>query len=141
MKVILGSDHAGFELKERIKKYLDRKKISYEDLGTHSKESVDYPKYAKKVATKVVKDKELGILICGTGTGMVIAANKVKGARAAVAYDNYSAKMARQDNDANILTLRGRFVSFDKQIKLVKTFLESKFSGETRHKKRVGMLK
>ena len=141
MKIIIGSDHAGYDLKERIKKYLDRKKISYEDCGTNSKESVDYPIYAKKVANLVVKNKKLGILICGSGTGMVIAANKVKGARAAIAYDNYSAKMARFDNNANILTLRGRFVTYEKQLKIVKTFLETKFSGKARHKKRIGMLK
>jgi ribose 5-phosphate isomerase B len=110
MRVIIASDHAGLRLKERVKRYLKRKKIEYEDLGTDSFTSVDYPDYALKVAEKVVKNKNTrGILVCGTGTGMTIAANKVKGIRAVAAYDAYSAKMSRIDNDTNILGLRGRF--------------------------------
>ena len=94
MKIIIGSDHAGFNVKEKLKKYFNNKKIKYEDVGTYSLERVDYPDYAKKVARKVLKEKNSrGVLICGTGTGMVIAANKIKGVRAVIAYDNYSAKM------------------------------------------------
>ena len=138
MKIIIGADHAGFNLKEKLKKYFDRKKIKYEDVGTYSLERVDYPDYAKKVARKVVKEKKFkGVLICGTGTGMVIAANKIKGVRAVVAYDNYSAKMSRVDNDANILALRGRYFPYKKIQQIVNTWINSKFSGKLRHKKRI----
>lgn len=141
MKIILGSDHAGFKLKEFIKKYLESKGIAYEDLGTYSnKKRVDYPDYAVKVSKKVIKDKTKGILICGTGTGMVMAANKVKGARAALAYDKYSAIMARHDNDANILCLRGRKINLNKELKIVKIWLNAKFSRLARHKKRINKL-
>lgn len=141
MKIILGSDHAGYAVKEKLKKFLDRKKKKYLDLGTHSTESVDYPDYAKKVARKVVREKNSrGILICGSGTGMVIAANKVKGARAVVAYDNYSAKMSRKDNDTNVLCLRGRLFSYDKTKQIVNTWLKTKFSGKARHKRRISKL-
>ena len=141
MKVILGSDHAGLALKEKLKRFLDKKKISYEDLGTHSTAAVDYPDYAKKVARKVTTTRNTkGILICGTGTGMVMAANKVKGARAVLAYDNYSAKMSRKHNDANILCLRGRFFSQDKALRITSTWLTTPFSGEARHKKRIKKL-
>ena len=138
MRIIIGSDHAGFNLKEKLKEYFDKKKIKYEDVGTGSLESVDYPDYAKKVARKVVREKNSkGILICGTGTGMVIATNKVKGARAVAAYDNYSAKMSRVDNDANILALRGRYFPYKKIQQIVNTWINSKFSGKLRHKKRI----
>lgn len=138
MRVIIASDHAGLRLKEKVKRYLKRKKIEYEDLGTDSFTSVDYPDYALKVAEKVVKNKNTrGILICGTGTGMTIAANKVKGIRAVAAYDAYSAKMSRIDNDTNVLGLRGRFFPFEKIRKIISVWLDTPFSGEKRHKKRI----
>jgi ribose 5-phosphate isomerase B len=138
MRVIIASDHAGLRLKERVKRYLKRKKIEYEDLGTDSFTSVDYPDYALKVAEKVVKNKNTrGILVCGTGTGMTIAANKVKGIRAVAAYDAYSAKMSRIDNDTNILGLRGRFFPFEKIRKILTAWLDTPFSGEKRHKRRI----
>ena len=138
MRVILASDHAGLRLKEKVKKYLARKKIEYEDLGTESFTSVDYPDYALKVAEKVVKNKNTrGILVCGTGTGMTIAANKVKGIRAVAAYDAYSAKMSRIDNDTNVLGLRGRFFPFEKMKKIITVWLDTPFSGEKRHKRRI----
>ena len=138
MRVIIASDHAGLRLKEKVKRYLKRKKIEYEDLGTESFTSVDYPDYALKVAEKVVKNKNTrGILICGTGTGMTIAANKVKGIRAVAAYDAYSAKMSRIDNDTNVLGLRGRFFPFEKIKKIISVWLDTPFSGEKRHKKRI----
>lgn len=141
-KIYIGSDHAGFELKEKIKKYLQGKRIPHEDLGTNSLDSVDYPDYALEVAQKVVKEKDSkGILICGTGTGMVIAANKVKGIRAVAAYDKYSAKMSRNDNDANVLCLRGRFFPFEKIKEIVSMWLKTPFSGETRHKRRINKIK
>ncbi len=138
MRVILASDHAGLRLKEKVKKYLARKKIEYEDLGTESFTSVDYPDYALKVAEKVAKNKNTrGILICGTGTGMTVAANKVKGIRAVAAYDAYSAKMSRRDNDTNVLGLRGRFFSLEKIKKIITVWLDTPFSGEKRHKRRI----
>ncbi len=138
MRVILASDHAGLRLKEKIKKYLARKKIEYEDLGTNSFKSVDYPDYALKVAEKVAKNNNTrGILVCGTGTGMTIAANKVKGIRAVAAYDAYSAKMSRIDNDTNVLGLRGRFFPFEKMKKIITVWLDTPFSGEKRHKRRI----
>jgi len=138
MRVIIASDHAGFRMKEKVKEYLRRKKIEYEDLGTESLKSVDYPDYAIKVAEKVTKNKNTrGILICGTGTGMAIAANKVKGIRAVAAYDAYSAKMSRIDNDTNVLGLRGRFFPFEKIKKIITVWLNTPFSGEKRHKKRI----
>ena len=139
--IYLGADHAGYSLKEKIKKVLLRKKIPFRDLGTDSLESVDYPDYGKKVARAVVKNKgSKGILVCGTGTGMVIAANRIKGARAVVAYDNYSAKMSRLDNDSNILCLRGRQFSADKAKKIINVWLKTKFSQKLRHKRRVRKL-
>ena len=138
MRVMLASDHAGLRLKEKVKKYLARKKIEYEDLGTKSFKSVDYPDYALKVAEKVAKNKNTrGILVCGTGTGMTIAANKVKGIRAVAAYDAYSAKMSRIDNDTNVLGLRGRFFPFEKIKKIITVWLDTPFSGEKRHKRRI----
>ncbi len=138
MRVIIASDHAGLRLKEKVKKYLERKKIEYEDLGTESFTSVDYPDYALKVAEKVVKNKNTrGILVCGTGTGMTIAANKVKGIRAVAAYDAYSAKMSRMDNDTNVLGLRGRFFPLEKIKKIITVWLDTPFSGEKRHKRRI----
>ncbi len=138
MRVIIASDHAGLRLKEKVKKYLKRKKIEYEDLGTESFTSVDYPDYALKVAAKVAKNKNTrGILVCGTGTGMTIAANKVKGIRAVAAYDAYSAKMSRIDNDTNVLGLRGRFFPLEKMKKIITVWLDTPFSGEKRHKRRI----
>ena len=138
MKVILASDHAGFRLKEKVKAYLKRKKIEFEDLGADSTKSVDYPDFAFKVAREVAKNKDYrGILICGTGTGMVIAANKVKGIRAVAAYDTYSAKMSRVDNDSNVLALRGRFFPFEKIKKFISVWLRTPFSNDPRHKRRL----
>ena len=141
MKVILGADHAGFLLKEKIKKFLQKKKISYEDLGTLSKKPADYPDYAFKVAQKVAKQKDIrGILICGTGTGMVIAANKVKGIRAVAAYDAYSAKMSRSDNNANVLGLRGRLFPYRKIEHIIELWLKTPFNREKRHERRINKI-
>jgi len=139
--IYIGSDHAGYDLKEKIKKLLDKNKVKYNDLGTNSKKPVDYPDYAKKVARKVIDNNgSKGILVCGTGTGMVIAANKIKGVRAIQAYDTYSTKMSRKDNDANILCLRARKFSFNKNKKLVNVWLKTKFSNKQRHNKRIKKL-
>ena len=140
MKVIIASDHAGYRQKERLKKYLVRRKIEYEDLGTDSLESVDYPDHAIKVAKKVARNRKKdyrGILVCGTGTGMTIAANKVKGIRAVAAYDTYSAKMSRVDNDTNVLGLRGRFFPYERAKKIVSVWLSTRFSEKKRHRNRL----
>ncbi len=138
----LGADHAGYKLKEFLKKHLEKKGVKYMDLGTYSEDSVDYPDLAFKVARKAAKEKNAkGILICGTGTGMVMAANKVKGIRAAVAYDEYSAKMSRHDNNANILCLRGRKVDVKRQQKLVDIWLKTPFSQIARHRRRLKKLR
>lgn len=141
-KIYIGADHAGFKLKEKLKKIFNDGKIPYEDFGTDSLESVDYPAIAIAIAQKVAKEKDSrGLLICGTGTGMVIAANKVKGIRAVAAYDKYSAKMSRVDNDANVLCLRGRFFPFKKIKEIVSIWLKTPFSGEERHERRINKIK
>lgn len=141
MKVYLGADHAGYKLKEEIKGWLEKKNIPYEDMGTYSKAPVDYPDYAKIVSEEVVKDKgSRGILICGTGTGMTIAANRIKGVRAVAAYDSYSAKMSRFDNNSNILALRGRKFVFKEIEKIMKVWFGAKFSENLRHKRRIRKL-
>lgn len=141
MKLILGSDHAGYRLKEAIKKYT--KKLGHENLdyGTNSEEPIDYPDISEKVARDVVNKNLKGILVCGSGTGMSIAANKVKGARAALCYDEFTAGVAREHNDANILCLAGRDMSIKKAEKITKVWLETAFSNEERHKRRVEKIK
>jgi len=136
--VYLGADHAGFDLKEKIKRYLDSKDIKYSDLGGRGEKGDDYPDFALEVAKNVSSDKgSRGILICGTGSGMAMAANKVKGARAALGFDKYSVIMGRRHNDVNVLCLRGRKFSDRKNLKLVKLWLKEDFSGEERHKRRL----
>ena len=137
--IYLGSDHAGFYLKQAIKKFLDSKNLKYQDLGGFStKKPDDYPDYAFKVAERVAKEKNSrGVLICGSGTGMVIAANKVVGIRAALAYDSYSAKMAAQDNNVNVLCLRGRFFAPENAKKIISTWIKTSFSSKLRHKRRI----
>ncbi|MCQ4923169.1 ribose 5-phosphate isomerase B [Tissierella carlieri] len=137
MKIGIGSDHGGFELKEYIKEYLDREGISYIDYGTNSIESVDYPDYGKKVSEAVVsKEVDKAVVICGTGIGISIACNKVKGIRCALCGDTYSARMSREHNDANILALGGRVIGRDLALEIVSIWLKTKFEGG-RHEKRV----
>ena len=137
--IYLGSDHAGFEAKEKLKKYLEIKKIEYEDLGAlRYNGGDDYPDYAFKVAKAVSRHKRSkGILICGTGAGLAIAANKVHGIRAAEAFDAYTAKMSREHNDANILALGARDLPIVKIIKIVDIWLNTPFSNEERHDGRI----
>ena len=135
-KIIIGSDHAGFELKEKIKSYLKEQNYDVDDLGTNSEESVDYPVYAKKVAQKVAKTSSTGILVCGSGIGMCMTANKIKGIRAALCYDDFTAKAARQHNNANILCLGARTKSSKDYKKIIKIFLTTPASKEERHKRR-----
>jgi ribose 5-phosphate isomerase B len=136
--VILGSDHAGFATKERLKKEFDREGIEYDDLGAYKlNPKDDYPDIAFKVAEKVAKTKGRGILLCGTGAGMIIAANKVKGIRAVEAYDTFTAKLAREHNDSNILSLSGWHIPFSKIKQIVDVWLNTKYSGNERHKRRL----
>lgn len=141
-KIYLGSDHAGVSLKSKIAKFLEKKGYSVEELGSfNSGKKDDYPDFAFEVSKKVLENKKSkGILICGSGTGMCIAANKIEGVRAALAYDPYSARKAREDNDINVLCLRSRNFSEKKSLDLVKIFLETKFSKLQRHKRRIKKL-
>ncbi len=137
MKTYIGSDHAGYDLKESVKKYLLKKGYQIEDCGTHSTDSVDYPLFAKKVAAAVAAKKtNVGILICGSGIGMSMAANKVKKIRAAACESEYTAKMSRLHNDSNILCIGSRILSKDKAIKIVNIWLNTQFEGG-RHLRRV----
>jgi ribose 5-phosphate isomerase B len=136
-KVCIASDHAGLNLKEDIKNYLINKNISILDLGPYEKKSVDYPDYAKKLAIRIkAKKSDIGILICGSGTGMAITANKIKTIRAAVCYNIKSTRLSRQHNNANILALGARLTNKSLSLKLVEIFLKTKFEGG-RHLKRI----
>ena len=136
-KISISSDHAGFYLKEKIKNYLLKKKIKVIDLGPKNSNSVDYPDYAKKVARNIVSKKSnIGILVCGSGTGMAISANKMKKIRAAVCYNVASTRLSRMHNNANILALGSRLTNKQNAIKLVNVFLSTKFEGG-RHLRRV----
>ena len=136
-KIFISSDHAGFRLKEAIKVYLKNKKMDFYDLGPDNDNKVDYPDYAHKVARKVkLNKKNVGILVCGSGTGMNIAANKHKNIRAAQCFDLKSTKLSRLHNDANIITLGSRLISKKNAFKFVRIFLNTKFDGG-RHLKRV----
>jgi len=137
MKIALGADHAGFEEKEQIKKTLDELGVEYTDMGTNSCDSVDYPDFAQKVGEAVADGEyDRGLLLCGSGTGMAIAANKVPGVRAAVAWNEEIARLSRQHNDANVLSLAARFIPVDEQAKIVKAWLSTDFEGG-RHERRV----
>lgn len=139
--IALGCDHGGYDLKQEIIKHLQERKIEFKDYGCDSLESVDYPVYAKKVANVVASGEcEKGILICGTGIGISIAANKVKGIRAALCTDCFMAEATRLHNDANILALGGRVVGPGLALKIVDTFLDTEFSNDERHIRRIGMI-
>ncbi|WP_167957717.1 ribose 5-phosphate isomerase B [Anaerosporobacter faecicola] len=136
--IALGCDHGGYELKKEVIKYLEEKQIPYKDFGCDSTDSVDYPVYAKKVANAIVSGEcEKGILICGTGIGISIAANKIKGIRAALCHDVFSAEATRLHNNANVLAMGGRVVGPGLAIKIVETFLETEFSNDERHIRRI----
>ncbi len=136
-KICISSDHAGYKTKEFIKEHLIKSKISTIDLGPFFEKSVDYPDYAKKVSNRVSKRKsDVGILVCGSGTGMAISANKTKGIRAAVGYNIKSTQLSRQHNNANVLCLGSRLTKKKDIKKIIKIFLNTKFEGG-RHKRRV----
>jgi len=138
--IAIGCDHGGFALKQEIMKYLDEQGLSYKDYGTYSDESCDYPIYGEAVARAVAGGEcDRGILICGTGIGISIAANKVKGIRAALCGDCFSAEMTRRHNDANILALGGRVLGSGLALKIVETFLNTPFEGG-RHARRVDLI-
>ena len=137
MKVSIGADHAGFELKEKIRKLLTGQGVEVVDEGTHSADSVDYPDYARKVAESVARnDAQRGILVCGSGIGMAMAANKVHGVRAAHVTSEQEARLSREHNDANVLTLGARFIDDATAQHIVQTFLDTRFDGG-RHQRRV----
>lgn len=141
MKIALGSDHGGYNLKKVVKKHLDELNIEYKDFGCQSCDSVDYPDFALPVAEAVSSGEfDRGILICGTGIGMSIAANKVPGIRAAVCTETYSARMCRMHNDANILTMGERVIGPGVAVDIVDAFLKEEFQGG-RHSVRVGKIK
>ena len=136
--IAIGSDHGGYELKESVKRYLEEKGIAYQDMGCDSKASVDYPVYGHAVA-KAVADGvcDRGIVVCTTGIGISIAANKVRGIRCALCSDTLSAKMTRLHNDANVLALGGGMLGVNLALDIVETFLETPFSGEEKHRRRI----
>ena len=137
MKVAIGADHAGYEQKEQIKRTLDDLGVNYEDMGTYSCDSVDYPDYAKKVGEAVANgDVDQGLLVCGSGTGMAIAANKVPGVRAAVAWNEEIARLAREHNNANVLSLAARFTPIEEMDKIVRSWFGAHFDAG-RHERRV----
>ena len=139
-KICIASDHAGFKLKESIKNFLINENISTIDLGPMNENSVDYPDFAKKVANRVKSKKsDIGILVCGSGTGMAISANKTKKIRAAVCYNLKSTRLSRQHNNANIISIGSRLTKKDTALKLVSVFLKTKFEGG-RHLRRVNKI-
>ena len=139
--IAIGCDHGGYELKKKIETYLEGRGLEYQDFGCDSMESVDYPIYARKVAHAVADGQcERGILICGTGIGVSIAANKGPGIRAALCTDCFCAQATREHNDANILALGGRVVGEGLALKIVETFLDTPFSNDERHIRRIQMI-
>ena len=137
MKIALAADHGGFEMKNKIAQYLKSKNFDVVDLGTNSADSVDYPDFAQKVVQKLLKgEADLGILVCGTGIGISIAANRHKGIRAALLYDDYVAKVAKEHNNANVLCFGGRTMNIDDVLKRIDIFLDAKYEGG-RHDRRL----
>lgn len=139
--IALGCDHGGLELKKVVMNYLDSQNIEYKDFGTYTSESCDYPIYGKAVAHAVADGQcDNGIIICGTGIGISIAANKVKGIRAALCHDVFSAKATREHNNANILAMGARVIGPGLALEIVKAFLETEFSNDERHIRRINMI-
>ncbi len=134
----LGCDHGGYDLMQEIIKYLDECNIPYKNYGTFGTDSVDYPVYAKKVANAILDGSaNMGVLICGTGIGISIAANKFEGIRASLCTNTFMAQATREHNDANVLCMGGRVTSNDEGVEIFKTFYETKFSGDERHVNRI----
>ena len=140
MKIAIGSDHAGFYLKEDLKKYLEEKNIEVKNMGPFDDSRVDYPDYGHAVGHEVIDNEmDFGIVICGSGIGISISANKVKGIRAALCSEPYSARLARRHNDANVLAMGARLIGHDMAIEIVEAFLDEKFEGG-RHINRVNKI-
>jgi ribose 5-phosphate isomerase B len=140
MKIIIGSDHGGFELKQIVVKHLTQLGHQVQDIGTHNNESVDYPEYAVQVARSVTDGRsDRGILICGSGIGMCMTANRITGARAALVSEPYAARMSRRHNDSNILCLGGRLVGDQLALEIVNAWLQEEFEGG-RHQRRVDLI-
>ena len=139
--IAIGADHGGYKLKEEIKRYFEEKEIQYKDFGTYDEERTDYPIYAKKVSESIQnKECNCGILICRSGYGMTVAANKFKGIRAASIFDEESAKFAKADDDINVITLGGDYLSTNQAICIIRNWLGTEFKGG-RYKERLNMLK
>jgi ribose 5-phosphate isomerase B len=142
MIIGLGADHAGYHLKNIVRSYLQQQGITVRDFGTHTDSPCDYPDFAMMVANAVAQGEcDLGILICGTGVGMSISANKVKGIRAAHAQDPVTARLSRQHNDANVLCMGGRIIGAELAMEIVNAFLNASFTDEERHARRVHKVK
>ena len=140
MKIVIASDHGGFDLKEKIKKYYADKGVLLDDAGTHSTDSCDYPDIASAVCEKILnKEADWGILICGTGIGISIAANRHKGIRAALLYDEFSAEMAHAHNNANVIVFGGRTMKFEDVVRRIDVFMKTKYEGG-RHQRRLDKL-
>ena len=136
--IALGCDHGGYELMQEVKQYLEGRGLEYKDFGTYSSASVDYPVYAHAVSESIQKGEcDCGILICGTGIGISISANKHKGIRAALCHDVYSAEVTREHNDANVLAMGGRVIGTELAFRILDAFLDTPFSGEERHVRRI----
>lgn len=139
--IALGCDHGGLDLKKVVMDYLDSQNIEYRDFGTYTSESCDYPIYGKAVAKAVANGEcDKGIIICGTGIGISITANKVKGIRAALCHDVFSAKATREHNNANVLAMGARVIGPGLALEIVKAFLETDFSNDERHIRRINMI-
>lgn len=139
--IALGCDHGGFDLKQEVKRYLEQNRIEYKDFGCNDKNSCDYPDFGRAAAEAVADGTcEKGIVICTTGIGISIAANKVKGVRCALCSEPLSAKMTRLHNDANMLALGGAMIGTNMALEIVETFLNTEFSEEEKHKRRVGLI-
>ncbi|MEY8321078.1 ribose 5-phosphate isomerase B [Lachnospiraceae bacterium 46-61] len=139
--IALGCDHGGYALMQEVIDYLEKQNIDYKNFGTDSEDSCDYPIYAKRVAHAIMNGEcEKGILICGTGIGVSITANKIKGIRAALCGDCFSAKATREHNDANVLALGARVVGVGLALEIVKVFLETPFSNDQRHIRRISQI-
>lgn len=140
MKIAVGSDHAGFEYKEKIKNYLTEKGIEVKDFGTFSKESVDYPDFAHPAASAVENNEaDFGVLFCGSGQGVMLTANKHKGIRCSLCWNTDVAKLSRQHNNANMIAFPARFVAYEYVVEMLETFLNTTYEGG-RHEKRVNKI-
>ena len=141
MKITIGSDHGGVELKDAVKKVLQEMNVDFEDVGTFGTNPVDYPDIAEKVCSEVLSGKsERGIVICGTGIGISIAANKFKGIRCALCNDVFSAKMSREHNNSNVLAMGGRVLGIGPASEIIRAWIETNFSGDERHNQRIAKI-